>query len=347
MSDVASPRGLARCEEDRPGPAAGAAPPPVDDAVLTDLCDRLFAQLSRSDQRARGLKYVRGLLATPGRRSFRNMAAHLGGSATLEQRLHHFVSCSTWDWMPMRRALAAYMAELAPPRAWVLRPLLVPKEGDNTVGVHKRYVPALGQMLNVQYSVGLWAASSVLPYPVSWRLLLPRDWLDDDARRAQVAIPDGLAAENPAECAVEAYLGLAAHRDGDLPVRPVVLAVGDADAATAVRKLRAAGVPFVVGADRRPAALDGLDDLLLFRTQTHPDSGPGRAWVTNMHDAGPDELTSLARLVDTVDDSFRNTTDRIGMTDFTGRTFNGWNRHATLVSAAHCVTLLSAQTAPS
>ncbi|MER6222649.1 IS701 family transposase [Streptomyces sp. 900105755] len=345
MSDVASPRGLPRCEENRPGPAAAALPPAAD-AVLTDLCERLFDRLPRSDQRARGLKYVKGLLITQGRRSFRNMAAHLGGGPTLEQRLHHFVSCSTWDWMPMRRTLAAYMAELAPPRAWVLRPLLVPKEGDNTVGVHKRYVPALGQMLNAQYSVGLWAASSGLPYPVSWRLLLPREWLDDAGRRAQVAIPDGHTAETPVECAVEAYLDLAAHQDGALPVRPVVVAVGDADAATAVRRLRAGDVPFVVAADRRPAARDGLDGLSLFHTETTLDGGRGRAWLTNMRDAGPAELTALTGLVGAVDESFGRITDRVGMTDFTGRTFNGWNRHATLASAAHCVTLLSAR-APS
>jgi hypothetical protein len=346
MSHVASPRDPARCGEDRPGPAAGAALPPVDEAVLTDLCDRLFTRLGRSDQRARGLKYVRGLLITDGRRSFRNVAAHLGGGPTLEQRLHHFVSCSTWDWMPVRRTLAAYMAELAPPRAWVLRSLLIPKEGENTVGVHQRHVPALGRMLNTQYSVGLWAASCELPYPVNWRLLLPPAWLADAVRRAQAAIPDEQVAETPAECAVGTYLDLCAPEDAGLPVRPVVCAVDDADAATAVRRLRAAGVPFMVGVDRRPATRAGIGDLLLFRPRTNPDSGPVRTWLTNMRHSGPAELTSLAGLVDTVDETFRQVTDPLGMTDFAGRTFNGWNRHATLASAAHCVSMLSARALP-
>lgn len=379
--------------------------------VLADLCDHLFASLPRSDQRRTGRDYLRGLLTTKGRKSFRNMAVCLGGDATLEQRLHHFVSCSTWEWMPMRRALAEYMAAAAPPAAWVLRPMVVPKEGDSTVGVHRRYVPALGQFLNAQFAVGLWGASPAQPqraHPVGWRLLLTRDWLDDEAGRARTAIPDGLLPESPVDCAVEAYLAMAGPGPGGAAtdpagrpgVRPLVMA-GDADVVRAVHRLRAARVPFAVRADpalpltvveaeetgdgagrqvltaaeslrrsadpqaaehrtgrlgplaavrvRSPFAHVGADhvpgahDLLLLGTGADPHRRPEEVWLTNLLDADATELTGLISLLGAVDDSFARTTDRVGIRDFTGRTFPGWNRHVTLASAAHCVALLAGE----
>ncbi|CAM5360044.1 hypothetical protein GCM10010329_23370 [Streptomyces spiroverticillatus] len=57
---------------------------------------------------------VKGLLVAEGRRSFRDMALCLGGGAALEQRLHHFASCSTWDWPAVRRAVAR-LAVARPP----------------------------------------------------------------------------------------------------------------------------------------------------------------------------------------------------------------------------------------
>ncbi|MFJ9947679.1 IS701 family transposase [Kitasatospora sp. NPDC091207] len=383
--------------------------------VLADLCDHLFASLPRSDQRRTGRDYLRGLLTTKGRKSFRNMAVGLGGDATLEQRLHHFVSCSTWEWMPMRRALAAYMAAAAPPAAWVLRPMVVPKEGDSTVGVHRRYVPALGQFLNAQFAAGLWGASPAEPeraHPVGWRLLLTRDWLDDEAARARTAVPDGLLPESPVDCAIEAYLAMAgAGADGTVTdpagrpgARPLVMA-GDAEVVRAVHRLRAARVPFVVRADaalpltvvgareadggparpagphvltaseslrrcadpgaaghrtgrlgplaavrvRSPFAHAGADhlpdahDLLLLGTGADPHRRPEEVWLTNLLDADAAELTGLISLLGAVDDSFARITDRVGVRDFTGRTYPGWNRHVTLASAAHCVTLLAGE----
>ncbi|MEV7021961.1 transposase [Kitasatospora sp. NPDC093558] len=319
-------------------------------AALAELCDRLFASLPRSDQRRTGRDYIRGLLDTEGRKSFRNMAASLGGDANLEQRLHHFASCSTWDWRPMRRALARHMTATAVPDAWVVRPLVIPKEGDNTVGVHQRYVPTLGQVLNAQYAVGLWAASRGRCYPVGWRLLLTHDWLDDPARRAQGGIPDDRTAESYVDAAIEAYLDLVAGMTGPSVRRPLVLAA-DTDAVRAIHRLRAAGAPFVVRADPGlPLHAAGPAPApVRVRSPFHP-AGPSddlllidadQTWLTNQLDTDPAALHALTTLPTTVDDSCARITDHVGLRDFTGRTYAGWNRHTTLVSAAHCLTLLA------
>lgn len=80
----------------------------VPDLVVAELCAELFASLPRSDQRRKGEVYLRGLLKAEGRKSIRNIAAHVGDRAA-EQSLHHFVVSSTWDWGPVRAALARYL----------------------------------------------------------------------------------------------------------------------------------------------------------------------------------------------------------------------------------------------
>lgn len=311
------------------------------DEELRALCDPLFASLTRSDQRARASQYVEGLLVTEGRRSFRNMAACLGDGTALEQRLHHFVSCSTWDWMPVRHALAARAAAVAPLDAWVLHPMLTPKEGDDIAGVHRRYVPDLGAVRNVQYAVGLWSVSGTRCQPVNWQLLRP------DAEDAQRDRPAGRPASGwsrartPTECATGVYLDLLNAPGRRLPSRSVVMAVDGIDVIDAVRRLRAARLRFLVKVSRAvplglaPAPLPGAEDLLLFGCGAGGEAGPDEVWLTDLLDARPAELVALAASARTVEESFARVTDPVGARDFTGRTFEGWHRHLTLVSVAH------------
>jgi hypothetical protein len=371
----------------RPAPSV----PSVDDTVLAGLCAGVFASMPRSDQRERAQHYVLGLLSAEGRKSFRNMAAHLGGGPTLEQRLHHFVSCSTWDWAPVRQALTELMVREAPPEAWVLRSLIVPKDGSESVGVHRRYAPALGRMLNLQYTVGLWSATATACHPLGWRLLLPRTWTDDPVLRARVSIPATSRTETPGECAVQTYLEMTAQAPDSCPLRPVVVAVDGVDVVGVIQQLRCAGVPFlvksmrgvplaVVGQDlvetgprpssthqilaaargqaphvgsaitvrvrsplraARSAPHPAADDLLLLGVRDGTGDGSDGVWLTNMLDTCVSRLTALTALAGHTDDSLARITRPLGIRDFAGRTFGGWNRHATLVSVAHCAVQLS------
>lgn len=214
----------------------------VHDVVLTELCSFLFASLARADQRRKGVEYVRGLLGAQGRKSIRNIAGLTGGQAT-EQNLHHFVSSSTWDWGPVRQALANHLVRVAPPQAWVVQPIVIPKAGERSVGVDRRFIPSLGQVLNAQQAVGVWSASEEVSVPVNWGLHLSQAWLDDAPRRRQASIPESVDPQTLGECAVETFLELmSAWR---LPVRPVVMDAREADGMKMVRRLRGARVPFV------------------------------------------------------------------------------------------------------
>jgi DDE superfamily endonuclease len=349
------------------------------ETTLDELCAVLFASLRRADQRTRGVEYLRGLLATPGRKSIRNIAAATGGP---EQGLHHFVSDSTWDWTPVRRALARFVVARAEPRAWVLRPMVIPKAGNQSVGVGRRFDPALGQTLNAQQAVGVWAASERTSSPVGWRLHLSQAWLTDGRRRDRAAIPDEAEPETIGDCAVAAF-----HELDGIADRPVVLDAREMDAATTVRRLGEAGVPFLVRVPTtlrvsaaRPVLPGHGDETVpadvlmgaikeLRRPVTWADAGgvprtvlaavtpvvlpevgevrllglahvgepwPDELWLTTVS-AAPATLSALTRLTDRVDRDFATIADRVGIRDFSGRSFVGWHRHVTLASAAHAV----------
>lgn len=207
-----------------------------------DLCAELFASLRRSDQRLRARQYLSGLLAAEGRKSIRNIAALVGRDAA-EQSLHHFISSSTWDWSPIREALADHVTRVLAPRASVVRPLFIPKAGEHSVGVGRQFVPEHGHVSNGQLAFGAWAATEETSVPLQWRLHLPEPWLGDTRRRRRAEIPDRAKAETPDECAVATALNVLGRWAA--PKRPIVLDTHVTDLGDVVRPFADAGIPLL------------------------------------------------------------------------------------------------------
>lgn len=178
----------------------------VPDSMLSELCAEIFAQLPRSDQRRKGEMYLRGLLSVGGRKSVRNIATHVGDRAA-EQSLHHFISASTWDWNTVRAALGRHLERSVRPRAWVVHPVVIPKAGRHSVGVGPRFVPSLGQVVNSQHAVGVWAANDERSGPVNWRLSLGDDWRDAPLP-GYPQVPEPELAATDLECAAGAAVEL-------------------------------------------------------------------------------------------------------------------------------------------
>ncbi|MET9434095.1 transposase [Streptomyces sp. NPDC006551] len=225
------------------------------DHVLAELGDTLFSSFRRKDQRRKAERYLHGLLTTRGRKSIRNIALQLGGSAT-EQSLHHFIASSTWDWRPLRAALASHLERTAAPQAWVVRQMEIPKAGEHSVGVDRRFAPRLGHMFRGQQASGVWLASQELSAPVDWRLHLSDQWVNDRERRDRAEVPHGAEAESPEECTVAAALETVRHWGA--PRRPVLIDLRCGDATASVARLAAANVPFLarISGSRRLSVAD-------------------------------------------------------------------------------------------
>ncbi|MFF1557866.1 transposase [Streptomyces sp. NPDC058279] len=355
------------------GTGTGVGRPDRVEEVVEELCAAVFAPLRRRDQRDRGRQYVRGLLAAEGRKSIRNMALQTGsGGAAEEQALHHFIAGSTWDWEPIRAALARYLARSAPLGAWVVRPMAIPRGGEHSVGVGNRFDPYQGQMFRGQQAFATWFTSGGGATPVAWRLFLGGE--------GPVEFPDSYEA-----CAVAGVPELARRSEAGL--RPVVLDVPDIATRATLSRFAAARVPVVarigpgarlgVADQRLPghgaspmAARDILQnvrgmrmpvewaepdrpgvrrsslvaavrvllagrEMLLFGEWSDARRLPGAMWVTDLTRVAPGALVRLTKEAGKVARAAGSSMDRVGLRDFAGRSLSGWHRHVTLASVAH------------
>ena len=79
---------------------------------LQAFAAEMFGGLARSDQRAKGELYLRGLLLDGKRKSMQPMAGRLGVD---HQQLQQFVTSSTWDHVEVRKRVARWQMSSSSP----------------------------------------------------------------------------------------------------------------------------------------------------------------------------------------------------------------------------------------
>ncbi|MFD5146684.1 IS701 family transposase [Streptomyces sp. NPDC058401] len=383
--------------------------PAGDRTSVSAFSQELFAQLPRTDQMKWAEVYLRGLLATRGRKSVRRMAETVTTSATASQSLQQFVNTSPWDWNETRQELARWIDGRFTPQAWTVVPAVLPKRGTHSVGVHRRFVPELDRTINCQLSVGLFLSGGREHLPVGWRLHLPERWTKDPEARRRARVPDSVPFRPHWAHTVGLVDALSAHSSvvaapvvadvGSTPdARPVVerlngsghgfvLAVADdlqllpdpsplrsagpsttshPALETARQKLLRSGVRHphvttVLGPDGRPRRAqvvsvpvrtpvlrpDGTRTVtpgLLFAEWEPARRRPSRIWLTNLVHRRMEELLTLTQLLQGAVDTVAAMGEHHGIQDFEGRSFPGWHRHMTLVSAAYAYQRLAGNT---
>ncbi|WP_405783743.1 IS701 family transposase [Streptomyces sp. NBC_00859] len=159
--------------------------------LLRAFITELFEELPRADQRRWAGAYLEGLLTTPGKKTLRRMADTLGASSTASQSLHQFVNASPWQWGPVRDRLAQWVGQRSTPDSLVLDMAYIRKRGNQSCGVHTRYIPGEG-VGSCQLALAAMLAGRDHIAPVDWDLHLPGRWLEDPAARTRTRIPDAL-----------------------------------------------------------------------------------------------------------------------------------------------------------
>src|SRR5437764_14966893 len=93
---------------------------------LVEFTEQMLREAARrSDQRAKGQLYVRGLLTDGARKSMQLMAARLRVD---HQALQQFISSSTWDYEAVRRNVARWAAAVVEPTPYVVGDPAFPKD---------------------------------------------------------------------------------------------------------------------------------------------------------------------------------------------------------------------------
>ena len=150
---------------------------------LAEFAAGMLGGLARSDQRAAGELYVRGLLTDGRRKSMVPMAGRLGAD---HQRLQQFITSSTWDFAAVRANVARWFAASQPVEALVVDDTGFPKDGSASPCVARQYSGTLGKIGNCQIGVSVHLVNEGASCAADWRLFCPESW-DDQALDDPVA----------------------------------------------------------------------------------------------------------------------------------------------------------------
>jgi SRSO17 transposase len=101
-------------------------------AALAMFVADVFASVPRTDQRAKGECYLRGLMLDGRRKSIQPMAERLPDGSM--QALQQFVNQSPWDPLPVRQRVAERLSAVIRPEVWVIDDVSFPKCGKASVG---------------------------------------------------------------------------------------------------------------------------------------------------------------------------------------------------------------------
>jgi SRSO17 transposase len=188
------------------------------DRRLQHFLEDLLEPMGRRERRHWARVYVHGLLLDGERKSIEPIAARVPGADV--QALRQFVGQSPWEVEQVQRRLAHKMVDLlSEAQVWILDETAFPKAGEHSVGVARQYCGTLGKIANCQVAVSLHWSSAEASCPILWRLYLPKEWLEDAQRAAEVKLPPGTSYRSKTELALELVDQALAW---ELPRRPVV-----------------------------------------------------------------------------------------------------------------------------
>src|SRR5436305_14296694 len=223
----------------------------------------MLGGLARSDQRAKGELYLRGLMLDGKRKSMQPMADRLGVD---HQQLQQFVTSSTWDHVEVRRRMARWADECIGPAAYVTADTGFPKDGSDSPGVARMYSGTLGKVGNCQVGVSVHAVTDWASAAIDWRLFLPESWDDTKAvdeqaaaeirrRRARSAIPEAVRHREKWRLALDMLDEVTG--EWGLPQPPVVADAGYGDATEFRLGLTERGLTYVLAVSPTATAHPG------------------------------------------------------------------------------------------
>lgn len=257
--------------------------------------EALSGVLGHADRRGPLKDYCTGLMLPLERKSIEPLAAATAPArvSAQHQSLMHFVSSSPWS----DEKLLAKVGDLVLPKieaqgpieAWIIDDTGFRKHGRHSVGVARQYLGEIGKQDNCQVAVSLSLANAWASLPVAFRLYLPKDWAEDQARRKAAGVPEEIAFATKPQIALEQIRRAA---KAGLPRGVVLMDPGyghDAEMRTGVSALGLAYVAGVQGNDLvfdpdaeiepdRPAPRKGRDDPEVVSAKQVAFSRPAGAW---------------------------------------------------------------------
>lgn len=217
-------------------------------------CEAMVATMGHADREQPGRWYLKGLVLPGGRKSVEPMAARVQPERvrSAHQSMHHLVAEADWSDEAMLAAVAkAVVPKLVRDDAavsWIVDDTGLPKSGRHSVGVAHQYCGQTGKQDNCRVAVTLSIATHEGSLPVGFRLYLPREWSDDEARLRKVGVPSGMGFATKPQLALRQ---IEAALQAGYPRGPVLADAAYGDETAWREQLAEWGLQYAVGV--RPA----------------------------------------------------------------------------------------------
>jgi SRSO17 transposase len=177
----------------------------VFDAAVREELNRLHARIAprfaRQEVRERARRYLAALLELVDHPTGRQIAEHTGEKT--DDGVQRLLNKARWDADAVRDDLRDYVVENLGDASGVLvlTEIGFPKKGPKSAGVARQPNPTTGRDENCQ--VGMFLAYWT---PRGWAcidqaLYLPQEWAEDEARRREAGVPEGVSFATKGELA--------------------------------------------------------------------------------------------------------------------------------------------------
>ena len=212
--------------------------------------DGIAGVLGHADRVGPMRDYCIGLVMPGDRKSVEPMAAVTapGRVAAQHQSLLHFVGEGRWSdervLAQVREVVLPEIQRHGPIQAWIIDDTGFPKQGRHSVGVAHQYCGQLGKQANCQVAVSLSLANSHASLPVAYRLYLPREWTNDQARLRKAGVPDDVHFKTKHEIALDQLRDACA---AGLPRGTVLMDAGYGPNSDLRADITGLGLTYVVG----------------------------------------------------------------------------------------------------
>jgi len=156
---------------------------------LSERYGSLF-RVHRRENKEKVRQYLEGLFHE-GKHNIERMSERISGSEY--QQLHHFISVSPWDHVPVIHEMSRDISRLFEKRKGSVGLILDEsghrKRGKKSVGVSRQYLGSIGKVDNGQVAVFAALNQGREVGMVDTRLFLPKVWIEDKARCDKAGIP--------------------------------------------------------------------------------------------------------------------------------------------------------------
>jgi SRSO17 transposase len=160
---------------------------------IEDVAARIGDRFHRREQRWHAGRYLRGLISRVERKNGWQLAEELGEETPVN--LQHFIARAEWEADLVRDDLRAYVVERLgdSDAVLIIDETGFLKKGTKSVGVKRQYSGTAGRIENCQIGVFLAYRSPRGHAFIDRALYLPQDWADDEGRRQEAKVPDGIS----------------------------------------------------------------------------------------------------------------------------------------------------------